>query len=98
MTPEGKVKAEIKASFDSLGSDVYYHMPVQGGYGRRTLDILACYKGKFIAIEVKRIGGRAKNFQLAIIDAIQYARGQALCVDSVEQVKELFDYVARPSK
>jgi hypothetical protein len=32
MTPEGKVKARLKAMLDKLG--IYYFMPATGGYGR----------------------------------------------------------------
>lgn len=94
-TPEGAVKAEIKEYLESLGDSIYYHMPVQQGYGTRTVDFLLCYKGMFIAIEAKRRGGYAKKFQLAILEAVRDAHGHAICADSVDQVKELFDYIDR---
>jgi hypothetical protein len=94
-TPEGAVKADIKEYLETLGDTVYYHMAVQGGYGTRTVDFLLCYKGMFIAIEAKRPGGYAKKFQQAILDAVRDAHGHAVCVDSVDQVKELFDYIDR---
>ncbi len=52
MTPEGKVKKQVKAILDYFG--VYYFFPATGGYGRSGVpDIVACYKGRFIGIEVK---------------------------------------------
>jgi hypothetical protein len=53
-TPEGYEKDEIKAYLKSIGA--YYFMPVQVGYGQATVDILACVKGVFFGIEVKREG------------------------------------------
>lgn len=77
MTPEGKVKKEIKDGLESIGA--YYFMPVQSGFGKRTVDILACYKGRFLAIECKRAaGGRLSMIQKATLLAIQGAGGIAV--------------------
>lgn len=52
MTPEGIVKAHVKAVLKSYGA--HYQMPVTGGYGRSgASDFLVCYRGFFIAIECK---------------------------------------------
>jgi len=53
--PEGEVKQEVLRGLAGIGA--YYFMPVQTGFGKRTVDILACYKGRFIAIECKRAEG-----------------------------------------
>lgn len=54
MTPEGKIKAQIKTLLKHY--NVYYHMPVQNGMGCPTLDFICCYKGRFIGIEAKAPG------------------------------------------
>lgn len=55
MTPEGKVKAEIRAILDSLG--VWYFCPTMKGWGRTGIpDFIVCHRGKFIAIEAKAAG------------------------------------------
>lgn len=82
VTPEGKVKKEIKAWLDV--QNVYYFMPVQTGYGRRTVDILLCWRGRFVAVEVKRPGSNAKKFQARIIDAVEKAGGTGVSVDSLD--------------
>lgn len=52
MTPEGKVKKQVKAILDYFGA--YYFSPATGGYGRSGVpDIVACYNGKFIGLEIK---------------------------------------------
>lgn len=66
MTPEGKVKAEIKAELKKRGW--YFFMPVQTGYGATSVDFLVCVPlpdywpdkthGCFLAIEAKRADGK----------------------------------------
>lgn len=92
-TPEGLVKKEVKDFLDSYGSRVYYHMPVQAGFGKRGLDFFVCYKGMFIAIETKRWGGYGKKFQVDLVEEVRDAHGHAMIIDNVAQVKALFDYI-----
>jgi len=55
MTPEGKVKAEIKKLLKIHG--VWFYMPVQNGYGKVGIpDFICCFNGKFLAIEAKAPG------------------------------------------
>jgi Holliday junction resolvase len=69
MTPEGEVKQEVLHGLADIGA--YYFMPVQTGFGKRTVDILACYKGRFIAIECKRAeGGKVTKIQKDTLDKI----------------------------
>lgn len=51
-TPEVKVKKQVKAVLEQLGA--YYFFPVANGYTRAGIpDIIVCYRGRFIGIEVK---------------------------------------------
>lgn len=54
-------------------------------------DIIVCYKGRFIALEVKNEVGKATVLQLATIKHIREAGGIAKIVRSVEEVKEIID-------
>lgn len=94
-TPEGSVKDEIKQLLESRGAELYYFMPVQQGYGRRGLDFYVCYKGMFIAIECKRLGGRAKRFQEDLVETVRDAHGHALIADCVADVENLLDFIDR---
>jgi hypothetical protein len=85
-TPEGKVKDQIKAYLKEIGA--YFFMPVQTGYGERTVDFLVCHKGKFYGIEAKRKRAQAEAFQDALIRRIEDAGGQAFVASSLETVKE----------
>lgn len=90
-TPEGRVKAQIKAYLTSLGA--YQFWPVQTGYGSTTVDCLACIQGKFVAIEVKRPGGEmyATVRQRLVIKQVGEAKGLAFVTDSLERTKRMIE-------
>ena len=92
MTPEGKVKKKVKEYLATTGA--WYYMPVSNGMGRVGCpDILVCYKGQFLAFEVKPPGKRNNTTanQDREIAGINKAEGIAIVVDDVEQVKEVID-------
>lgn len=82
MTPEGKVKAEVRAVLKSW--QAYTFMPVQMGLGAATVDFLCCVRGRFVGVETKRPGkiGHATRRQLETLDQIRAAGGLAYVVDS----------------
>lgn len=49
-------------------------------------DILACYKGRFVAIEVKSEGSKPTDHQLAFLKRIEEAGGIALWTDNIDDV------------
>lgn len=51
MTPEGKVKERVKKLLKAHGA--YWHMPVQNGMGKPSLDFVGCHDGFFFGIETK---------------------------------------------
>ena len=89
MTPEGKVKAEVRDVLKAWGA--YSFMPVQMGFGADTIDILCCIRGRFVGVEVKRRGGLAHVTvrQLNVIDRIRAAGGLAYAVDSGDMLNAL---------
>lgn len=88
MTPEGRVKKEIKQYLDSIGA--YYFMPVQTGYGvRGTPDFLICHLGRFIAVEAKAPGGKVMKFQTAVLDQIRQRQGIAIVAQSAVDVAKV---------
>lgn len=55
MTPEGRVKAEIKKVLQRHGA--WYYMPIQNGMGVTGIpDFIACLNGRFLGIECKAPG------------------------------------------
>lgn len=70
MTPEGKVKAEVKKILDKYEGRIYYHMPVPTGFGRSSLDYLGFFYGRGFAIETKRAGKEPTKRQEGIAEDI----------------------------
>ena len=89
MTPEGEVKKEVLQGLAGIGA--YYFMPVQTGFGKRTVDILACYKGRFIAIECKAGKNKPTLLQVRELEAIRSRDGVAVVVndDNWDMIREL---------
>jgi len=89
LTPEGAVKKDIKDFLQEV--QAYQFMPVQRGYGKRTVDFLVCYSGWFVGIEAKRRKGSAEAFQKRILKEIQDAGGIAFVADDIDVVRRVFD-------
>lgn len=80
MTPEAKVKKQVKKILDGFGC--YHFYAFTGGYGRSGVpDIIACYKGHFIGIECKANGGKTTALQDLNITQIRKNQGLAIVVN-----------------
>jgi hypothetical protein len=89
MTPEGKVKKQAKAILDYFG--VYYFFPASGGYGRAGVpDIIACYNGRFIGIEIKAGDNQPTALQQRELAMIRKRGGVALVINETT-LDELHD-------
>ncbi len=90
-TPEGKVKAAIKAFLNTL-PNCWWFVPVSNGMGMHGIpDIIVCYKGLFIGLETKA-PGKEKNvtpLQRMQLDKINHAHGYGRVVSSVAEVRQL---------
>ena len=90
-TPEGKVKLAIKDYLNQLKPDLWYWMPVNSGFGIKGIpDFVGCYRGRFFAIEAKRVCGRPKPWQDLVMNLIRAAGGIAVVIDNIEDLKALF--------
>ena len=79
-TPESKVKKQVKKILDDLGA--YHFSPMMDGYGRSGVpDIIACYKGRFLAIECKAGKNTPTLLQLRNIEHIKRNEGYAIVVN-----------------
>lgn len=86
-TPEGKVKDACVARLNEHAA--YYFFPVMGGYGRSGIpDIIACHKGRFLAIECKAGYNKTTPLQEREIAAINKAGGAAMVIreDTVDML------------
>ncbi len=90
MTPEGKVKADVKKWLKARG--IWYFMPPANGFGNSGVpDFVCCWRGRFLAIETKAPGKRHNltTMQETQIMGIHAAGGSAVVVDDVSQLEDL---------
>ena len=74
-TPESKTKARLKKLLSEY--DVYYEMPVPGGYGKSSLDFVCCVMGFYIQIETKAGKKDMTPRQKSIARQVEKAGGRA---------------------
>ena len=86
MTPESKIKKEIKEYIKKLGG---FWSTVQGGpYSKPGDPDLVCWvKGRYVGIEVKTGTGKLSEIQKVRADEIMSAGGIWILARSVEDVR-----------
>ena len=96
---ERDVVAVIKKYLASLGSDIFFWKEHGGPYGTSGVpDIICCYKGRFLGLEVKLPTGTLTELQKRAIDRINRAGGIASRVESVADVQKIIAKVDEEEK
>lgn len=92
MQPEYRIAQKMKKLIRSRGG---WCVKIHGSpyQDRGTPDILACYKGRFIAIEVKTSRGVPEPEQLEARKQILKAGGKSIITHMVEEVKDVIDAI-----
>lgn len=88
-TAESGVRSKIRKYLAGF-ENVYQFWPVQKGYGRRTVDLLACVDGVFFAVEVKDTGKTPTALQYDTLCEVSSAKGSSFWCDSWESFSEQF--------
>ena len=89
---EKNVENRIKAYLKSIGA--YYVKYFGNQFSQVGVpDILCCYKGYFIGIEVKNEKGKTSPLQDINLQQIKDAGGYSLVARSVEDVKKVIDNI-----
>lgn len=86
-TPEGKVKKVVKSILERGHANLYYFMPVQGGYGKPGLDYHGCCRGVAFAIETKAPGRKLTPRQEATKREME-AAGMKVFVIGETEIKD----------
>lgn len=104
-TPENKVKKAIKSYLDSLAPVAFYYSSPTASFNMPGVaDIICCYRGRFISIEVKspeayeKINHGLTPTQDQFMSKVFDAWGVSLCVCDVEQVKNAFKSIKLPPR
>jgi hypothetical protein len=96
MTPEKKVKVKVTKLLDSFGA--YWFYPVMSGYGSSGIpDIVACYRGRFLAIECKATPkDQPTALQQKNLAQIKSQEGIAVVInaDNVKELENVLNAVA----
>lgn len=95
MTPESKLKRALKNLLNERGA--YWCAVAEGAYAKPgDPDIIACYKGWFIAIEAKTYEGVQSDWQKLREKEIARAGGLYRLVRSVDDLLEVLDAIDGP--
>jgi hypothetical protein len=87
-TPEWHEKQKIKKYLNDLC--VWYFCPFMAGRGKAGVpDIIACFNGRFVAIEVKRPGKKPTPLQIRRLLEIERAGGFALWGDAATVIHRM---------
>jgi Recombination protein U len=104
MTPEAKVKKDIRAYLDSLGPQCRYFMPQNMGMGESGVaDFVGVYAGQPFAFEAKRADVTGPNVEYATPWQFRFLRewkaagGIAAVVRSEHRVRAFLQEFAMPS-
>lgn len=92
--PEGKLVKKIKELIVARGGRPFkIHGSDEGFQEIGIPDLLVCYYGWFIGIEVKQPGGELRPAQRAVLHEIYDAAGVSAVVETVEQAEVLLSYL-----
>ena len=88
LTPEGRVKAEIRKYLKEIGA--YQLWPVPSGRGKSGVDVHGVYRGRGFAIEIKAedrppVGTEREE---SVLKAVNTAGGLGICVNSLAALKQ----------
>ena len=100
MTPENKVKAQLKENLAKVPR-LFYYSAAAGAYSTSGIpDIIGCLDGYFIAIECKAGKGKTTALQERELNRILNAGGYALVVNeqNINQLLEITEWIKNKTK
>lgn len=92
MTPEGNLKKALKKLLTDCGA--FWSMIPEGPYAKTgDPDMVACYKGHYIAIEAKTPTGVQSDWQKLRQEQIESAGGIYILARKVMDVKTVLEHL-----
>ena len=93
MTPEGKVKADVKKILAKYGEELDALWLVQNGMVPPALDCIVCYRGHHIEIETKAPGKKLTPRQSITAEKKEKAGAKVFVIDGDAGCSELDVYL-----
>ncbi len=91
---EKDIVAMIRRYLKLLGADIFFFKEHGGQYSTAGIpDLICCYKGRFVAFEVKSPVGKPTELQKRTLEKIQKAGGVAFVVRSVKEVQDIISMI-----
>src|SRR5262245_30983139 len=85
--PEGRLVTQRKNGIER-NAGVVYHSPGGDNFQEMGIpDLLCCFHGMFVGIEVKQPGEKPSKAQLYQLDKIRRAGGIAVVIDDIDDLK-----------
>lgn len=94
MTPEGKLKEQVKAYLKARGA--YFFMPRPTEWGQNGVDFFCCVQGRFVAIETKTWPRKATPRQRLCLKAVLEAGGIAFVAYEIGTVHLMLGHPLNP--
>lgn len=92
--PEGKLVVKIKVLLDERGAFFFkVHAGEESFQVFGLPDIICCYNGRFVGLEVKTDRGRLRPKQKLTLTRIRKAGGVAAVVRSVAEVEDILNAI-----
>lgn len=92
MTPEGELKMRIRRLLEERGA--FWSNVSGGAYSKPgDPDIVACFKGFYLAIEAKANSGRQSEIQKIRQSEVEAAEGRYVLARSEEDVSRILDSI-----
>lgn len=88
---EADVRRRVVEALRARGAVVWSQTGAIGGTGRP--DLAVCYRGRFIAVELKAPAGRLSRLQRVLLEQVESAGGIAAVVRSPAEAMALLDRV-----
>ncbi len=90
MQPERRLVQKIVTYLESQGARSFKIHGEEGSYQEAGIpDLLVCWRGRFIGLEVKMPGNTPSPIQEKVLREIKQSGGKGEVVSSVEQVRNL---------
>ncbi len=93
MQPEARIVKQIRTYLDDLPKSFFFKIHGSAQMMAGLPDLIGCYHGWFIGIEVKQPGQKPTERQVFVHSMIKRAGGTVIVATSVDCVREMIENI-----